>query len=125
MIGLQAVPFIPQDASTSALLLLIDKTTFSCAFRYDYDCVFHALVEAVDSAIGFTRRNWKPSCDMEVYRREMDALSKFTKISVFPQLKHLDFYKIPKTIRYRIIENLVSQRLKVANNHISQKCEMF
>ena len=70
--------------------------------------VFLALVEAVDDAIGRTRRTWKPSCNMSVYRQEMDALSKFTKISIFPHLRHLDFYKIPKTIRYRIVENLAT-----------------
>ena len=60
----------------------LNRYIYSRVTWYDYDDVFRALMVAVDGAIAGTRKRWKPSSDNALYRREMDAMSKFTKGSV-------------------------------------------
>ena len=73
---------------------------------YDYEEVFKSLLKGVEEAVSQTRRKWKPSSDMAQYRQEMEAMSLFTDIVIFPCLRRLDFRFIPMSLRSRVIENL-------------------
>ncbi len=72
---------------------------------YDHEDVFMAVLKGVEEALCKTRKGWRPESDMEQYRQEMEALSLFSHIVLFPQLRRMEFSRVPKSLRSRIIDN--------------------
>ncbi len=98
-----------EDNSREAILRrqadLLRTHVYENVVWYDHEDVFQAVLDGVEEALCKTRRNWRPDCDMALYRQELEALSFFTEVVLFSQLRKMDFSRVPKSLRTRITDN--------------------
>lgn len=57
---------------------VLHEFIFSYVIWYDYEEIFKALMVGVEGAIQETRKSWRPKCDIGQYRKEMEAMAKFS-----------------------------------------------
>ena len=87
---------------------LFKKHIYENVVWYDHEDVFRALLKGVEVAVTQTRLGWSTSSDMSQYRQEMEAMSAFAEIVLFPPLRRLNFLYIPSCLRTKIVDRLDS-----------------
>ena len=70
----------------------------------DQEEVFYLILRGVDDGIMKVRKGWSREKKHDQYMQVMEAVTLFTDIVQFPNLRSLDFSEIPRTIRFKLFE---------------------
>ena len=65
-----------------------------------------AVLKGIEEAVIETRHTWRLNSDMNNYRQEIDAMSAFSDIAIFPFLRRLNFSYVPNSLRSKIVNKI-------------------
>ena len=85
---------------------LLKHHIWSHIIWYDYYEFFKILVKCINDGVATTRKSWKPSSNLTIFKQEIEHIVLFIDVAINPDMLALDFGDIPPCIRSRILEQL-------------------